>query len=266
MPTFPERLRIWLAAAGAVLAVVALLPPVQAYAQHYAFVQALQFVIFAVIAPALLVLGRPWHIGAASAWHLPASGGAFTQAGDGTRPGRHAAARAASRLLAFLALVITWRLPAVVNAVARDPGVMVAEMVTLLAAGSGVWLELAGPANLQRRIARPLRAAMAAIAMWTIWVIAYVTGMSSASLLLPSDQVTRVLGRAADLQLAVGIMWAVPAICFMPVIYGTVTAWLGERDDPDQELRSAASSSDIYGGLASSPRPPRGWRSPPPPQ
>lgn len=265
MPTFPERLRVWLAAAGGVLALVALLPPVQTYVRHYAFVQALQFVIFAVMAPALLVLGRPWRIGAASAWHLPASGRAVAQPDDGARSSRHAA-RAASRLLAFLALVITWRLPAVVNAVARDPGVMVAEMVTLLAAGSGVWLELAGPANLQRRIARPLRAAMAAIAMWTIWVIAYVTGMSSASPLLPNDQVTRILGRAADLQLAVGIMWAVPAICFMPVIYGTITAWLGERDDPDQELRSAAPSSDIYGGLASSPRPPRGWRSPPPPQ
>ena len=27
-------------------------------------------------------------------------------------------------------------------------------------------------------------------------------------------------------------MWVVPALCFMPVIYGSLIAWLGDSDDP----------------------------------
>ncbi len=28
-------------------------------------------------------------------------------------------------------------------------------------------------------------------------------------------------------------MWAVPAICFMPVVYAMLLRWLGERENPD---------------------------------
>jgi hypothetical protein len=38
--------------------------------------------------------------------------------------------------------------------------------------------------------------------------------------------------------------------------------WLGERDDPDAELRAATTSSFTYTDLSGQPRPPRGWRSP----
>ena len=40
------------------------------------------------------------------------------------------------RLAAFIAVAITWRLPATVNALAREPALAAAEMITLLAAGT----------------------------------------------------------------------------------------------------------------------------------
>jgi len=108
-------------------------------------------------------------------------------------------ARAAAwRLVPFVALVIIWRLPAVLDALARYPVLAAAELVTLAGAGLGVWLAIAGltPAT---PLPRPQRAAMAAAAMWTIWIVAYVTGMSSLALTPRSAPAVEFLGSAMDL-------------------------------------------------------------------
>jgi mannose-6-phosphate isomerase-like protein (cupin superfamily) len=64
---------------------------------------------------------------------------------------------------------------------------------------------------------------MAALAMWAIWVLAYIIGMSSGTRFAAYNHATgHGLCAAADQQLAVAIMWAVPALCFPPVIYGSL--------------------------------------------
>jgi cytochrome c oxidase assembly factor CtaG len=224
-----------------------LLPPVAAYARQYAYAQALQFLSFAVAGPALLVLGTPWRSRPPTRWP-----------GSGARRGGPGG-RAAIRLVAFIALAISWRLPVVVNALARNPGLVAAEMVTLLAAGTGIWLELAGTPTAPGQLPRPARAAMAAVAMWTIWVLAYLTGMSGASWFAAYHHgAPGSLSAAADQQIAVAILWAVPALCFLPVIYVMVIAWLGGSASSAGSERPAASCSTPAGW----PRPPRGWRSP----
>lgn len=237
------------AAARPCLAVVAaagvaglLAPPAASYARQYAWFQAVQFAVFAVAAPALLVLGLPSR---------------------SRRPppvkGWPPASRAITRLTLFIVAVIAWRLPAALNMLATSPGLVLAEMVTLVAAGAGVWLELTDR-TAGNSLIRPGRAAVAALSMWTIWIIGYITGMSRAS--WPSeyrDPAVRAIGIAADQQIGVAILWAVPAVCFAPLIYALLITWLGERYDPDRELREASESRTAPGGL---PRPPRGWRSP----
>ena len=97
-------------------------------------------------------------------------------------------------------------------------------MITLLAAGPGLWLELANASHGPGQLPRPARAAMAAAAMWTIWVLAYLTGMSSASWFAAYHHGAPAggLNAAADQQIAVAILWAVPTLCFLPVLYVTV--------------------------------------------
>lgn len=245
------RARPWLALAGAALIVAAIVPPAGTYARQYAWVQALQFVIFAAAAPLLLVLGAPQRTSQAR----PGPDQAAPPAGPG-----HAAGRAIARLAAFIVVVVAWRLPGVLSALARNPALIVAEMSTLVAAGAGVWLELAAPARSAPRLAPPPRAGLAAVSMWTIWVVAYIAGMSPASWPGASGRAAaRGLSPAADQQIAVAILWAGPAICFAPVIYALLISWLGERDDPSRELQDASSARSVPSGL---PRPPRGWRSP----
>ena len=241
------RARFWPGIAAVILIAIMLLPPAAGYARQYAFAQALQFVIFAVVGPALLVLGTPRR-----------SRPPDRPSGRGGRPGRPAA-RATMALAAFIAAAITWRLPVTVNALARDPALAAAEMITLLAAGTGIWLELTGAPHGPGQLPRPARAAMAAAAMWTIWVLAYLTGMSGASWFAAYRHgAPGGLGAAADQQIAVAILWAVPALCFLPVLYVMVIAWLGGSTSAAGSERPAASGSTP----ASWPRPPRGWRSP----
>jgi len=220
-----------------------LLPPIAAYARQFVFVQALQFVIFAVAGPAVLVLAIPWRTGPP---RPPGAG----------RP-RGPAARAAIRLAAFIVLAVTWRLPASVNALARHPALAAAEMITLLAAGLGIWAELAGIRPGPGQLPRPARAALAAAAMWTIWILAYLTGMSGTpGFAAYHHGAPGGLGAAADQQIATAILWAVPALCFLPVLYVTVIAWLGGTTSPAGHQGPAGPA----GPPGSWPRPPRGWR------
>ena len=245
MPPLLVRARFWPGIAAVILIVSMLLPPAAGYARQYAFAQALQFVIFAVAGPVLLVLAIPCRT------RPPRPPGA----GRPLRP----AARAAIRLAAFIALAITWRLPVTVNALARHPALAAAEMITLLAVGTGIWAELAGPPPARGQLPRPARAAMAAAAMWTVWILAYLTGMSGTSWFAAYGHGgPGGLGAAADQQIAVAILWAVPALCFLPVLYVTVIAWLGGGTSPAGNQHPAASVSTP----GSWPRPPRGWRSP----
>ena len=199
---------------------------------------ALQFVIFAVAGPALLVLGAPWRTRSPD-----------RPSGSSGRPHRPGA-RATIALAAFVAAAITWRLPATVNALARDPALAAAEMITLLAAGTGIWLELTGTLQGPGQLPRPARSAMAAAAMWTIWVLAYLTGMSGASWFAAyhHDAPAGGLSAAADQQIAVAILWAVPALCFLPFLSVTVVAWLGASAAGNE--RPAASGSKRPAGLA----------------
>jgi hypothetical protein len=132
--------------------------------------------------------------------------------------------------------------------------------VTLIAAGAALWRELTGlTATAREPLPRPVRAAMAAVAMWLIWAIAYITGMSAggATPLAPG-----AVNSVAERQLAAGVLWAVPALCYVPVVFAMAMTWFGDRDNPDAEARriiSAAAFPEL-GSAPSAPRAPRGWR------
>ena len=166
MPTLLARARFWPALAAVILIASMLLPPAAGYARQYAFAQALQFVIFAVAGPALLVLAIRWRM---RPFGCPAPDGTAARCPRGDpagclyRLGDHLAAAGRGQRAG------------------PHPALTAVEMITLLAIGTGVWAELAGPRPAPGQLARPARATMAAAAMWTIWILAYLTGMSGTS-------------------------------------------------------------------------------------
>jgi hypothetical protein len=256
-----QAARPWLAVVAALLMLAVLVPPLGSLAGRYAYAQALQFAVFAVAVPALLVLAAPWRLQRARAGQDRPGGTGLADRLARARSRHPGTPRAGGYLVAFVALVIVWRLPVTVNFMAGHQVLIAAEVVTLVPAGCGLWLELVESPPLLPRISRPLRAAFAAVAMWTIWVLAYIMGFSRAGWFTAYAHASG-LGTAADQQIATGILWAVPALAFPAVVYFSLITWLRDSADPDEELRAVTEQWPSE-GQPRFPRPPRGWQAPP---
>jgi cytochrome c oxidase assembly factor CtaG len=254
-PRPTRRLRPLLAPAGAVLALAVLLPGIGTLAGRYVFVQGLQFAVLATWVPALLVLGAPWRQGGRN----PASlAGRLAIA----RSHRASLVPAWFALIGFIAVAVAWRLPVSVNALATYPALNAVEAVSLVAAGCALWLELVESPPFLPTIGRPLRAAFAALPMWTIWASAYIMAFSHTVWFTAfAHRTGHGLGVVVDQQIAAGLLWAITGIGFVPVVYVSLITWLRDTSDPDHELRRAPTASAAPESEA--PRPPRGWRLPP---
>jgi cytochrome c oxidase assembly factor CtaG len=262
--------RGWFAVAALVLAVACLVPPVSTLAGRYALAETVQFACFAMVIPGLLVLGAPWRLlglaGRGPAPHPDAPAGntgalytAGRNAGVDPGPGRPADRLARGRelrpafmrsvafLAAFAALAVAWRLPPVIDAVARHPGLAVAELASLLITGVALWLELVPSPPFRPRGRNGLHlAVIAAFAMWLIWIIAYILGMANQGVFHayhyhPGGPLSAV----ADQELATAVLWAVAAVCFMPVIFISAHAWLHDGDDVEAELEQVTEATAL---------------------
>jgi cytochrome c oxidase assembly factor CtaG len=250
--------RRWLAAGGLVLVLVCLLPPLATLARHYVFAESIQFSVFAMAGPALIVLGAPWrflHLSRAGAGPGVAQPGPdVAQAAPGAGPAtwppagpadRLAAARRDNRsfgraaifLVVFVAVSLVWRLPAAMDALARQPALVALEAVTLLAAGVALWLEIVDSPPMAPRLPRPQRAAVAALAMWSIWIVAYVLGFASHTMFHVYHATGSGLGVVTDQEIAVGLLWAVAGCCFVPVVIANMVGWLVDGEDADEEFQ-----------------------------
>jgi cytochrome c oxidase assembly factor CtaG len=246
-----KRLRRWLALAGGVAAIGVLVPPAGTAARQYVFAQAVQFAVLAVVVPALVVLGAPWRLGTSLTNRLASA-----------RSHRTAGARTWAILVGFIAVALAWRLPAAVNALVSNPLLTILEAITLIGVGCALWLELVESPPLLPRISRPQRALFAALPMWALWASAYIMGFSRTTWFRAlAHSPGHGLGTVADQEIAAGLLWAIPALCFVPVVYVALISWLRDSADPDDELRAIVGTRGGTG--AAGPRPPRGWRLPP---
>lgn len=247
-----KRLRPWLTVVGVAAVAAVLLPPVATAARHYVFAEALQFVVLAVVAPALLVLGAPWRFG------LPRLTNRIAIA----RSHRPRPVRTWLVLVAFIAIALAWRIPVVVNALVTDPVLIIAEAVTLIGAGCALWLELAGSPPLLPRASKPQRAAFATLPMWAMWASAYVMGFSRTTWFTALAHTPgHGIGTVADQELAAFLLFAIPGLSFVPVVYVSLITWLRDGADLDDEMRRASAAAGTV-GRSLRPPPPRGWRLP----
>jgi cytochrome c oxidase assembly factor CtaG len=250
--------RMALVLAG-LLVVVWLVPPIASWARRYEFVEALQFSFLAIVIPALLVVGSPWALlGLASSRppRLDDDGLPLVEDGASAPVDRLAygrrrhpeVLRAAFFACLYLAGAIIWRTPAAVDGLTRHPWLVVVEATTLVAVGVGLWLELVESPPLTPRLTRPARVALAALSMWTVWILAYLVGLSHASWYPAyAHHAGTGFSLSADQQLTTGMMWFVSACAFIPVVYWNLVRWLQSEEDPDEELHHLMRQERIRG-------------------
>jgi cytochrome c oxidase assembly factor CtaG len=213
---------------GAFAALVVLVPPLSVLARRYEALAALQFGVLAIAVPALLAVGAPWA-------QLGLSGQAQRLAD--ARKRHPQLARALGFVGIDLVAIVLWRTPAGGDAVQRHPWMVLVQAVVLVPLGIGLWLEIVESPPLVPRSPRPYRAALAAVAMWVVWTMAYLVAMSHAAWYPAFHHVSTSLSAGADRQLSSVVLWFVAAASFMPVIFVNLVSWLrSEEEDADTEL------------------------------
>jgi cytochrome c oxidase assembly factor CtaG len=252
------------ALSGFALWIVALIPPVLTWAGRYEFVQALQFALFCLIVPYLLVAGGPWR------WLGLTSDEPFQIDSDGTlvaplnlqwfdRVARSmmmhkSHRRAVICVLLFMANVILWRLSSVVDTLVHNPSLAVLESFCLVAVGSLLWVELIVAPPFEPSATRPYRIGVSAVAMWTLWVMAYLMAMGQGSWyrafhFSPGHWPSAWL----DQMLTTGVLWFASAGAFLPVIFSNLNQWLKSEDDPDDELKQLIRRDRVRGFFGAKP-------------
>jgi cytochrome c oxidase assembly factor CtaG len=213
---------------AALLIVAVLVPPFTRWAHSYEWVEALQFAALGVVAPALLTAG---------AFFRSVGLGSFADHLGELRRRHPEPSRTAVFVGIELVAFVAWRTPATVDWIAGSSWRAMLEALVLLPAGVGFWLECIESPPLSPRTTRPIRIVVAAAGMWTIWVLAYLVGLSHAAWYRAYPHSAGAgLSLAADQQVTTGILWFVSACTFIPVIFWNLVLWLHSEEDPDQEL------------------------------
>jgi cytochrome c oxidase assembly factor CtaG len=228
--------------AATVIAVLVLVPPIGTLARRTEYAATLQFALLAISVPALVALGAPWRLlGLAGAGAHGDGPHRIDKLADHRR--RH---RELPWSLAFivcdLGVAIAWHTPGAVRAIASHGWLAIVEGGVLLVFGLGLWLELLSSPPLVPRSGHLRRAVLGAFSMWGFWILAYVTGLSNRGFYQNFTHTPGGLSAAADQQIAAGVLWAVAAATFVPVIFWNALAWLQSEEDPDTELQALARS------------------------
>jgi hypothetical protein len=244
----PWSSRLWLAAAGIALVVACLVPPVSVLARRYLFVESIQFCAFALAAPALVALGARPRLGASGAGGLLPRGTAlFAPDPSGDRQRWASFVAMLSYLIVWVVLCVSWRLPWVLDELARHPVLVLAEAVTMGAAGLGLWLGLVPAPPSAPRGPRPERALVAALAMWSVWVIAYILGFAHDSVVHAYDLAGSHLSTVDDQEITAFLLCAAAGLAFAPVVFTVVLNWLKVSSEPGAGPAGRVPGSGVRG-------------------
>jgi cytochrome c oxidase assembly factor CtaG len=230
--------RPWLTAVGVALIVACLVPPLSLFARRYLFVESVEFCVFAMAAPALVVLGTPLP-------RAPARLAGDVAADEGRR--QTSFLPVLRYLIAWVVICLFWRLPPVLDELARYPLLAAAEAVTLGMAGLGLWMELVRPRASAPRRGSLQRACAAVLAMWSIWVIAYVLGFAGGSVVHGYDGGGSHLLTVDDQEITAFVLWAAAAAAFLPIVFVAGLTWLRDGSEHSAEPARGMPGTGVRG-------------------
>jgi len=230
--------------AGLVTLALAVASPIDAYADSLFFVHMLQHVLLAMVAPPLLLLGRPWPrisrpfpLGA----RRRALGYLYGQTAL-RRLGEWVAAPLQAFVL-FNGVLLLWHLPALYDLTLRSQPVHDLEHALFFATGLLLWRHLA-PSGRSPALGSAARAAYGAGAILVGWILAVVLAFApdavySAYADLPGRPLH--LSALEDQQLAAGVMWVPASVPYTIAVLVAAYRWL----DPNAGRRRPLVVDDL---------------------
>jgi putative membrane protein len=212
---------------GLLVLVAAIDSPVDSYADRLFWVHMVQHVLLTMVAPPLLLIGRPWP---RCVRVLP------LRVRRGLARGLHACRILAAPIVAFVlfnGVLLAWHVPALFDLTLRNEGVHDLEHALFLTTAMLFWAHLA-PTSRRPRLRVPQRVAYGVGAILVSWVLAVVLGFASHPLYGHYAALAHRpggLSALADQQLAAGIMWVPASIPFTIAVLAAAYNLLGQTDE-----------------------------------
>ena len=224
---------------GLALALLALVSPIEYLSAVYIWVRALQFLLLALVATGLIVLGAPWR--ALVLAIRPRAGGTGVL-GKRPVPGIKGSSHRIPWLLAHPALTVTavnvvwlsWQLPALYDAASTNGAVAVASHVTCLAAGVLFWLQLIGSQPLRPKAA-PLRRFRFVVGTTLAMAILGMVLVFGSGMLYPvyANSAHHVMTLVDDQQLSGAVLWMGSLVPLAISAVALLMEWLSAEESAD---------------------------------
>lgn len=203
-----------------VLFAIAVAPPLGSEAGRYLSLETVQYALLALAVPCLLICAAPWR--------LLGLGEALLRRQLHSRP---SIGRVALLFVPAIAVLVAWRTPPLVDALAHHRALLALEVVTVIPASVLIWLELVASPPSYPRLTALGRIPVAAIAMWVLWILSYLVGFAAHGAYPAYTHLTgRALSPAADEQVAALILWLAAGIAFIPVLFGCLMSFLRSEE------------------------------------
>lgn len=227
--------RRWRAAsfgAGLLVLLVALDSPVAAYDDRYFSVHMTQHVLLMLVAPPLIVLGRPWL----PIWKAVPLGARRAIAGwlagaRGAAPLRAAGGFLALPLVTWIVangVMLAWHMPRLYDATVTNVGIHELEHGLFFGTSLLLWVQLIDSPPFHARLDHLQRAVYATGALAVGWILAIVIALAGSPLYAPYAEQGggQGLSPMGDQQLAAGVLWVPGSIALTVAICINFYLWL----------------------------------------
>jgi len=218
--------------AGLLVLALAVDSPIDAYADRLFFVHMIQHVLLTMVAPPLLLLGRPWPRISRPfplATRRAVLGWLFGSA-PLRRLGEWVGAPVQSFVL-FNGVLLGWHVPALYDLTLRSQFVHDLEHALFFGTALLFWRHLT-PSGRSRVLSDPARVAYGGGAILAGWALAVVLASAPEPLYTAYAGLARRplgLGALADQQLAAGVMWVPASVPYTIAVLAAAYRWLDPR-------------------------------------
>ena len=133
--------------------------------------------------------------------------------------------------------LIVWQIPGVVDATRAHRSLLVVEFVTFAVIGIALWSELLESRPFVPSFRGAGRVGLSVVPMWTVWILAYFIGFARSAWFPAFRHSGASISTIADQQFATGVLWAVSAAVFLPVIFTNFIRFLSDDEDAPGAIR-----------------------------